>query len=139
MRSERIDRRAWSARAGLVLVLGLVAMTGCVSRQAAESSAVDQFPGADQDIEFMESCERLSFSQLRALPALDFLETEDERPPTSHSCDPSAQHVLEQHAKARRRSRGVASTRGRKVDSHATARADAPCQSTLCGHTQGAS
>ena len=60
MRSERIDRRTWSARAGLVLVLGLVAMTGCVSRQAAESSAVDQFPGADQDIEFMEKVESMS-------------------------------------------------------------------------------
>ena len=60
MRSERIDRWASSARVGLVLVIGLVAMTGCVNRQAAESSAVDQFPGADQDIEFMEKVESMS-------------------------------------------------------------------------------
>lgn len=60
MRSDRSTRRMAWARASLVLVLGALALPGCKGRQVAESSAVDQFPGVDQDIEFMEKVESMN-------------------------------------------------------------------------------
>lgn len=40
-------------------VIALAAAGGCATRQSAESSAVDAFPGADQDIEFMAKVEAM--------------------------------------------------------------------------------
>ncbi|MEY4533853.1 MAG: hypothetical protein RLZZ246_171 [Planctomycetota bacterium] len=61
MRSERT--RADHGRGRATLLAAVVAagamLAGCAARQAAESSAVDQFPGADQDIEFMEKVEAM--------------------------------------------------------------------------------
>ncbi|MBM4111213.1 MAG: hypothetical protein FJ254_07665 [Phycisphaerae bacterium] len=60
MRSERPDHGLTVRPIACMLMIGLGALCGCASRHMAESSAVDQFPGADQDIEFMEKVESMN-------------------------------------------------------------------------------